>query len=76
MHSFNVVPNPSHEIVRIFANTTKQFHYQVIDLQGRNMLEGSVRSGEAISLNTLSSGIYFITLRGDNRYPIKKLIKQ
>lgn len=76
MHSFNVVPNPSHEIVRIFANTIKQFHYQVIDLQGRNMLEGSVRSGEAISLNTLSSGIYFITLRGDNRYPIKKLIKQ
>ena len=60
---FNMYPNPASELVNLRWSSDKgQSIYQLIDMQGRVLRNGSISSGLQVSLVGLLPGLYLFRL--------------
>ena len=73
-------PNPAKEMVTIkIPDTHTDYHIQVVDMQGRIVESGSVKSKDGIMLievEQYSPGLYHINLKGENSYYFGRFVKQ
>lgn len=74
---FNIYPNPSNNSIQFQFNSAlvkSDSHYKIVDLVGKILLEGNY-TGEAINIDTLSSGLYYIEVSNGNNTGKTKFIK-
>ena len=72
-NSMVVYPNPAEE--GLYVSGAEGSRYQIVDMNGREMISGTIVSNEQINLNKLNAGTYFIkvtTESGVQNYPIIK----
>jgi len=73
-------PNPAKESISIkLPGGHSTYHIQVVDMQGRIVETGSVRSENGIMLidvGQYSPGLYHINLKGENSYYFGRFVKQ
>ena len=78
-NSFTVFPNPTHDEVTVVMENGRSVSEVVLcDLAGRQVFSAKV-NGESFVLNlrALESGIYFISIRGENQVlGVSKIVKQ
>ena len=77
-HAAIVYPNPTNARVQFVWNNFEPVNYQVINLEGKMLQQGSLTSSnESINLETLTSGIYFLEFVDKNNVVSyrEKLIK-
>lgn len=64
-NKISLYPNPSSHYINI-SGLKSQVAYEVYDTLGAQILKGNVSAGEAIDIQNLTSGIYFLTLESGN----------
>ncbi|MEA3460738.1 MAG: T9SS type A sorting domain-containing protein [Bacteroidota bacterium] len=59
---FQLYPNPAHSSIILEPVTTTEIHYRILDISGREVMNGSVRDGSKtqLDLSSLRSGLYLI----------------
>jgi cyanophycinase-like exopeptidase len=71
----SVFPNPTSEVLTVRASTT-DWDYQVLDISGRMLLNGSAQQTEQrIQVNSLSTGIYKIVIRSESAFFSASFVK-
>ncbi|MEZ5015997.1 MAG: T9SS type A sorting domain-containing protein [Flavipsychrobacter sp.] len=75
--NWSLTPNPATDIVTVKVNSDREKHYEIVDVQGRVMMRGVLRSDGKIQIGGLHSGMYFvhITIEGLEPEQPQKLIK-
>jgi predicted alpha/beta superfamily hydrolase len=74
--SVELYPNPATDRVFVDWGEGPEAWYQLLDLQGRVVLQGSVQAGDSIGLVGLSSGLYQFRLNsGTQQFYSKLLVK-
>lgn len=68
-----IFPNPTAGSI-VVNSLLKKTKIDVVDANGRIVLESSINDGETINLNTLKAGIYFVIIYSDEAIVRKKLI--
>ena len=72
---FNLYPNPATDEITIQLPFEKKSKYQIINLVGEIIQEGDMTNSKTISVETISSGIYFIRITNENNFSsIKKFV--
>ena len=74
-----VFPNPVKRVLTINFNSQNQYQYQIVDLAGRKVAEGSIsKQNNTIQLQHLNASMYILNLRDQNNSLIKsyKISKQ
>ena len=69
--SLQVYPNPTRDILHFSLATP----FEIRDIQGRMLLKND-KAVESVNINSLPSGIYFITLSTERGKTVKKIIKE
>ncbi|MEM5566071.1 T9SS type A sorting domain-containing protein [Psychroserpens sp. AS72] len=76
--TFEMFPNPAKDVVtiRLNANSFGNVTVNIIDLQGKLILEQHISEGNNLELDIadLQSGLYFVKLNVNNKSLVKKLI--
>ncbi|MFT5847823.1 MAG: hypothetical protein ACJARX_000780 [Psychroserpens sp.] len=76
--SFAMFPNPVKDkvTIRTNANTFGTITINIIDLQGKLILEQHISEGNTVELDItdLQSGLYFVKLNANNKRIVKKRI--
>jgi hypothetical protein len=73
---WSVTPNPASEVLSLNYDGTDGERYTIVDLQGRQMLQGSVPADKSVNISGLAPGMYFIRLSGSiNNFATLKFIK-
>ncbi len=70
-----VIPNPTQQEVYLLGTNVSQGTVEVYDPMGRVLQTNIYQRGEAIDLNTLANGVYWILLRGEGKVLTGKVIK-
>jgi hypothetical protein len=72
----DIYPNPSAGVFELYRNSAAAGRFEVSDLTGRLILEGSF-SGEraTIDMSSFSNGIYSVKVTSDNDREVIKIIK-
>jgi len=70
-----VYPNPVNDILFI-SNEDRHFSYIISDITGKIINQKSDWAGNYIDLTALTSGIYMISLKCDNKVFVSKIIKE
>ncbi|QEE50873.1 T9SS type A sorting domain-containing protein [Flavobacterium alkalisoli] len=74
---FTLYPNPAKNIVNIdFAkNTANTVSISVSDISGKTVLAKNISNGEnSFDVSSLTSGMYFVNIKADNKQQIIKLM--
>jgi len=73
---FTVSPNPSSNVIEVSSpeNYGSEFYLQLIDINGRIVMEQPVHTKEKISISHLSSGTYIYVVDYDERKSVGKLV--
>lgn len=58
-------PNPASDKVFVQGLSGKDFSAEIIDAEGRKVLEVRVSEDQGIDISTLQTGVYFITIKTD-----------
>ncbi|MBX7181372.1 MAG: T9SS type A sorting domain-containing protein [Bacteroidia bacterium] len=71
-----IYPNPAHESIQIKSpEESPTFSYQIFDVMGKQLSQGLVKGNqEAISIQNLTPGIYFLSLSKGNACKNLKLV--
>lgn len=76
---FEVYPNPSKEYIQVISDANRSLNYQISDLNGKEIINGSLKIGfnkKTIDISNLKSGIYLISLISNDGISSQKFIKQ
>ncbi len=74
--AFQLFPNPTTDYVYLQLENTENVNYRITDITGKIMAQNTW-NGQAISVENLNSGVYFITLLNKNEIlGTQKIIKQ
>lgn len=73
--NIQLYPNPVEELLTIKSNENQKLVYFVSDIHGRKYSVGVLEEMEHISMKTMCSGIYFVTVSGDLGSRTLKIIK-
>ena len=74
--NFEIYPNPSHDFISIHANNSTQFNLTIFDINGKKLYSKDIHSNyKNLNINTLTKGIYFITLKTNILTKTFKFIK-
>jgi len=76
---FHAYPNPVRTTMYLeFADATKGYDFEIVDLTGKVLLQGEAHSGtHTVDVSSLSSGCYLLkaSLSGDDQPTVKRFIK-
>ncbi len=71
-----VYPNPAQNTITIRVPDAHSAYYEIIDVQGRILLNAEISSAVSVDISALSSGIYFVRILADGQYSLPaKLMK-
>ena len=73
--NFSVYPNPASNYLVIKAETTSNAQYEIIDINGKQLLSDKVESLNPINISILQSGFYFLTVKTSEGKATFKFIK-
>ncbi|MBX7242671.1 MAG: T9SS type A sorting domain-containing protein [Bacteroidia bacterium] len=68
-----VYPNPARSSITITLHTTDNAQFYLQDIQGKEVLQASVRGNQQISVVHLPEGLYFYKIAINNKYEYGKL---
>ena len=72
---FKIIPNPAKHYFKIETKSNRRIQYKITDLSGRVIQESSTFSGDRISMDKFTDGIYFVSIEdGVRKYHVEKLI--
>lgn len=71
----HIFPNPSTEYIRI-ENASANMNYSIIDLSGRVVASGKLNSGNTISVEHFTNGVYILQLSNKDFSGTTKFIKR
>jgi Secretion system C-terminal sorting domain/Pregnancy-associated plasma protein-A len=75
--AFSVYPNPTKGIINIqFINLVSDYDVNVYDIAGRQVeyAKSNALNNKSITLNNASKGVYFISVKFDNKQTTKKIV--
>jgi hypothetical protein len=71
-----IYPNPATEAVTVQTGVNKGFTVELSTINGtliyKSKIEGTLHQ---INLSNLSNGVYFVTVKSDNFYHTRKIMK-
>lgn len=70
-----IYPNPTTSYIAIQSNEDKKLDFEVVNLQGRSVIKGSVSSDEKIDISKLPTGQYIININDGARRVVEKFTK-
>ncbi len=74
--AFSLFPNPTADFIYLQLENTENVNYRITDITGKTILQNTW-NGQSISVESLNSGLYFITLsRKNEMLGTQKIIKQ
>lgn len=72
----NIWPNPATELIQFSSSMETPESYQVMDIQGRVMLQGNLNAMQnSIAVSELKPGVYFLKLNSGKYSALKRFIK-
>jgi subtilisin family serine protease len=77
-NKYKIYPNPSTGVVNIISNTAENFEIQVLDKNGKTVINPSFNkdfNNIRLDISKLSSGIYYILLKSNTSLVVEKLVK-
>jgi uncharacterized repeat protein (TIGR01451 family) len=74
-NNFTVYPNPASDYLVIKAESDMDAQYEIIDINGKLLLNGTVESMNPITINALQNGFYFINIKTNQGKATYKFIK-
>ena len=81
-NELKIYPNPTRDYINVsFKNAKKDVNLKITDIQGRilinkNHKENNTTFDNKININSLSQGVYNLTINNDGQVISKKIIKQ
>lgn len=72
---WKIYPNPTKGTLNIAPNGNSETHYKILDISGKMVENGTLKSNNSIELTNLKAGIYFIQL-GSKKGNVKRFIKE
>ena len=72
---FSIYPNPAHDVINIESNS-KRYEYQLMNNLGQVVMKGDLSGENAISVENVDNGVYFLKLIADGEVSINKIIIQ
>lgn len=70
-------PNPSTDFIHIQPQTTNTpLYFQLVDMQGRVIIERTIQQQQVIDIHYLAAGVYAYTIQSSNQIQNGKIIKQ
>ena len=69
-----IYPNPSSNILFIDTRSSSTIHYKITNLKGQEIKKGDYKNG--INVSELTSGIYILTVKQENKITNRKIIKE
>lgn len=69
-----IYPNPSSNTLFIDTKSNSTTHYQITNLKGQEVTKGEYANG--INIEELTSGVYILTVKQDNKIINRKFIKE
>lgn len=82
LSAITIFPNPTDGLLEIEIPPTiinSDIRYQLSDVNGRRVIDGSIENGESLNnlnMNELSTGTYFLKFISDNKTWTTKIIKK
>ncbi|MEJ6734479.1 MAG: T9SS type A sorting domain-containing protein [Flavobacteriales bacterium] len=73
---FNIFPNPVSDFLQLKCSKNEVVLWSLSDNLGRNILNGEFAKSDEINVQSLNSGVYFLTLTKDDNEVIFKIIKE
>jgi hypothetical protein len=73
---FNIFPNPVSDFLQLKYSKNEVVLWSLSDNLGRNILNGEFAKSDEINVQSLNSGVYFLTLTKDDNEVIFKIIKE
>lgn len=72
----NIYPNPAKEVLNFNFNETDSYTINVIDVTGKILLSNNIHSKtHQLVLDGLNSGIYFVSVKSNNKSIVKRIVK-
>ncbi|MFK7923959.1 MAG: PHB depolymerase family esterase [Bacteroidia bacterium] len=62
--SFSLFPNPVENQLNVLRSSEQASRYQILDLNSKVVIKGSIQNAGSISLDKLTPGIYFLEIEG------------
>lgn len=75
-NNFQIYPNPAKNYFSIETNVTETSTYEVVDINGKTLLTGTVTNKKRIDTSALRSGFYLVTIKSKKATQTYKLIKE
>ena len=73
VEKFVLFPNPADN--KLYIRYKNKADYEILDLSGKTVAQGSVDHNASIEIKELNPGMYFIKLLDGNNVGIKKFVK-
>jgi len=70
----DVFPNPTQNFITVVCNGTAQF--QLIDMAGKIVESGLMNGKTQLDLSTVNTGLYFLSVVGENGFYVSRVAKQ
>ena len=71
---FSLYPNPARTFVKVKSNSIHNNFYSIADVTGSVVASGKVDDSSRISIQELSSGVYFFSVKEGERRVVRKLV--
>jgi len=72
---WKIYPNPTKGTLNIAPNGNSEKHYKILDISGKMVENGTLKTNNSVELTNLKAGIYFIQL-GSKKGNAKRFIKE
>ena len=73
--NLSLSPNPTKDMLQVVFLSAESMTYTIIDSQGKYIKASTINSGENISMNELTNGVYFIKFDSEYTTITKRIIK-
>jgi hypothetical protein len=72
---FDMYPNPVEDQLLIEFNSVKAVSYQVLDVNGRILMDGALKNG-SIDFSSMSTGVYMLKISDGTKTITRKVVKK
>lgn len=75
-NEISVYPNPASDFLQVDFESTKESEFQVFDVAGKEIISGTMQSGEEIETQDLPAGVYIIRLIIGGKICTQQFVKE
>ena len=70
-----IYPNPAKDVINIKSDA-QRYEYQIINSLGQVVLDGILSGDNAVSVENINKGVYFLKLIADGEVSVNRIIIQ